>query len=203
MTSTTRNLYRQPEWVDVRQLSSLMIVLMFAWPAVWYTLLIYGLGQLFIPEGGTTPTWLRLLLIFLGSGAELAVGLFLLKREGYPLSIPALRYRLRLRWPTGWKAWGLALSVLVLGMSLSMAAEPVNEMLASVPGFTPPLWWGAASNPTIEVRSAAGVFPDINLEGNFLFVSLYFVIGLVFNIFGEELYYRGYLLPHMRNAFGR
>lgn len=84
-----------------------------------------------------------------------------------------------------------------------MAAEPVNEMLASVPGFTPPLWWGAASNPTIEVRSAAGVFPDINLEGNFLFVSLYFVIGLVFNIFGEELYYRGYLLPHMRNAFGR
>ena len=32
---------------------------------------------------------------------------------------------------------------------------------------------------------------------------LYIVIGLVFNIFGEEIYYRGYLLPRMRGAFGK
>ena len=32
---------------------------------------------------------------------------------------------------------------------------------------------------------------------------LYFLIGLVGNIFGEEIYYRGYLLPRMRGAFGR
>lgn len=30
---------------------------MFAWPAVWYTLLIYVIGRQFIPEGGKTPTW--------------------------------------------------------------------------------------------------------------------------------------------------
>ena len=93
--------------------------------------------------------------------------------------------------------------VLILGMGLSMAVGPVNRRLASVPGFAPPPWWGAANNPTVEVNSAADAFPDINLEGNYLFVLLYFVIGLVFNIFGEEIYYRGYLLPRMQGVFGR
>ena len=32
---------------------------------------------------------------------------------------------------------------------------------------------------------------------------LYIAIGLVFNIFGEEIYYRGYLLSRMRGAFGK
>ena len=74
----------------------------------------------------------------------------------------------------------------------------VNRALAAVPGFVPPTWWPAASNPTAEVSGVADAFPDVALEGNFLFVLLYFVIGLVFNIFGEEIYYRGYLLPKMR-----
>ena len=50
---------------------------------------------------------------------------------------------------------------------------------------------------------AAQVFPDVNLVGNWLFVLIYFAIGLVFNIFGEEIYYRGYLLPRMQGVFGR
>jgi membrane protease YdiL (CAAX protease family) len=176
---------------------------MFAWPAVWYTFLIYIVGRQFIPAGGTTPTWLRLLIIVLGGGAELVAALVLLRREGYRLTPKALRHRIRWRWPKGWKAWAVAAVVLVLGMSLSMAAGPVNRALASVPGFVPPEWWGAGSNPTVQVNSAADAFPDVDLEGNYSFVLLYVAIGLVFNIVGEELYYRGYLLPRMRGTFGR
>jgi hypothetical protein len=87
-------------------------------------------------------------------------------------------------------------------MSLSMAIRPVNRALASVPGFAPPAWWGAASNPTVKVTCAADVVPDITLEGNHLFASLYIVIGFVFNIVGKETYDRGYLSPRMRGAFG-
>ena len=179
------------------------ILLMFAWPAVWFTFLIYIVGKQFIPAGGTTPTWYFLTVIVLGTGAELVVGLILLRREGFPLTLNALRDRIRWHWPKGWKAWGVALIVLVLGMSLSMLMGPINRSLASVPGFVPPTWWPAGSNPLIPVESAADVFPDISLEGNFLFVLLYFVIGLVFNIFGEEIYYRGYLLPRMQGVFGK
>ncbi len=203
MSTSTLELGRSPARVELPQFGFGTIVWMFAWPAAWYTLLIYGFGRLLIPEGGTTPTWFLLLVMVLGSGAELAAGLVLLRAEGYRLSIDALRDRLRMRWPKGLKAWALAVIVLILGMSLSMAMEPVNGWLATLPGFTPPAWWGAANNPTIQVSSAADFFPDVNLAGNYLFVALYFVIGLVFNIFGEEIYYRGYLLPRMRAAFGR
>jgi membrane protease YdiL (CAAX protease family) len=178
------------------------ILLLFAWPAVWYTLLIYVIGRYFIPPGGTTPTWLRMMIIILGSGAELVAGLVLLRREGYHLTMASLRSRIRLQWPKGWKAWGVAILVLILALVISTAMGPLNRALASVPGFIPPEWWGPASNPTAAVTSAADVFTDINLVGNYGFVVLYFIIGLVFNIFGEETYYRGYLLPRMKGVFG-
>jgi membrane protease YdiL (CAAX protease family) len=203
MSASTPELGQSPARVEVPQFGIGVILLMFAWPAIWYTLLIYGFGRLFIPDGGRVPTWFQLLVFVLGSGAELAAGLLLLRREGYRLSIKTLRNRIRLRWPKGWKAWALAVAVLILGLSLNMAIGPVNGMLASTLGFRPPPWWPAAGNPTIEVSGAADVFPDINLVGNYPFILLYFAIGFVFNIFGEEIYYRGYLLPRMRGAFGR
>lgn len=203
MAISTHKLNQPSGKVKVSQFGVGTILLMFAWPAAWYTVLIYVVGRQFIPAGGTTPTWLRLLIIVLGSGAELVAGLVLLRREDYQLTPGALRDRIRLRWPKGWKAWVLAAVAFVLGMSLSMAMEPANRALASVPGFTPPAWWGAASNPTVKVTGAADFFPDINLTGNYAFVVLYLVIGFVFNIVGEELYYRGFLLPRMHGIFGR
>ena len=179
------------------------LLLMFAWPAAWFGILIYVLGRQFIPEGGTTPTWVLLAVTALGTGAELVVGLVLLRREGYTLRGKGLADRIRWHWPKGWKAWAVAAIVLILGMSLSMAAGPVNRALAEIPGFTPPEWWSAASDPRAKVTSAADVFPDVELEGNYGFVVLYVAIGLIFNILGEELYYRGYLLPRMRGVFGK
>jgi hypothetical protein len=43
-------------------------ILIFAWPAVWFTLLIYVIGRQFIPEGDTVPTWLLLLITVFGAG---------------------------------------------------------------------------------------------------------------------------------------
>jgi len=189
--------------IEIPQYKLGTIILMFAWPAFWFTFLIYVVGRQFIPARGTTPTWFLMAIIVLGTGAELVAGLVLLRREGYRLTINALRDRIRWRWPTGRKSWILGGILFILGMSLSIMMGPVNRALASVPGFVPPAWWPAGSNPTIAVNSAADVFPDVSLEGNFLFVILYFIIGLVFNIFGEEIYYRGYLLPRMHGVFGK
>ena len=189
--------------IEIPQYKLGTIILMFTWPALWFTFLIYVVGRQFIPVGGTIPTWLMMAIIILGTGAELVAGLVLLRREGYRLTVSALRDRIHLRWPKGWKSWVVVGIVFILGMSLSMLMGPVNRWLASVPGFVPPAWWPAASNPTIPVKSAADAFPDVSLEGNFLFVLLYFLIGLIFNIFGEEIYYRGFLLPRMRGVFGK
>jgi membrane protease YdiL (CAAX protease family) len=187
----------------IPQFGILTTLLMFAWPALWFTLIIYVVARQFTPASGSTPTWVMLSITVFGTGAELLAALILLRREGYPLKLSALRERIRWHWPKGWKAWLVALLVFAIGMGLSMAMGPANRALAGIPGFVPPDWWPAASNPLIPVSSASEVFPDINLEGNYLFVFLYFIIGLMFNILGEELYYRGYLLPRMRGAFGK
>ena len=199
----TDTLNQAVEKNQVSQFGIGTILLMFAWPAAWYSLLIYVFARPFVPEGGAIPTWLFLSILVLGSGAELVAGLVLLRREGYRLTIQALRDRIHWRWPSGWKAWTLAGVLLLLGMGLSMAMGPANRALASVPGFAPPAWWPASSNPLTPVNSAADAFPDIHLTGNFLFVLVYFLTTLVFNIFGEEIYYRGYLLPRMQGVFGQ
>lgn len=201
MSTESKN--KQINQNEIPQYGVLATILMFVWPAVWYTLLIYIIGRQFIPEGGTTPTWVLLGIIVFGPGAEMAAGLILLRREGYILGSHSLRDRIRWKWPNGWKSWLLAVVVLILGMGLSMIIGSANRTLASMPGFMPPEWWPAASNPTVQISSAADSFPDITLEGNFLFVLFYLIIGLVFNIFGEELYYRGFLLPKMRGSFGK
>lgn len=192
-----------PDADQVPQLGLPAILLLFVWPAAWYSLLIYGLRPLLLPHDGGTPTWYLLGVIALGGGAELAAGLVLLHHEGGSLSWRWLRSRIRLTWPSGWKRWLVALAVFVAAYSLSMAMGQVNRALASVPRFVPPEWWPNASNPNVTVTGAADVFPDVHLAGNYGFVVLYLLIGLVFNIFGEEIYYRGYLLPRMRGVFGR
>ena len=155
--STSKNPHdRTLKPLDIPQDSLGKIILMFAWPAAWFTVLIYGIGRQFVPDGGSTPTWMLLLVIVLGTGAELFAGLFLLGREGYPLRISALRERIRWSWPKGWKAWTLAGIVFILGMSLSMAMGPVNRALASVPGFVPPDWWGACLLYTSDAADERG-----------------------------------------------
>lgn len=189
----------------IPQYSLPMILLMFAWPAAWFLFLIHVVTPLFSTPapGEFYPTSIFLAVMVFGNGAELIVALLLLRREGYKLTISGLRDRLRLRWPGGRKKWGLALAAFVIIFALGMASAPLTKALAAVPGFIPPSYWPPLSNPTVEVTTVEGMFPDVNLAGNVLFLIALFVVGLVFNIGGEELYYRGFLLPKMRGVFGK
>jgi hypothetical protein len=85
----------------VPQLGLAAILLLFAWPAVWYSILIYIIGVRLIPLAATTPTWLRLTIIVLGTGAELVAGVLLLGREGRGPDRAWLRDCIRLHWPRG------------------------------------------------------------------------------------------------------
>jgi len=185
--------------IEVPQDSLWRILFMFLWPAIWYTFVIYGLAPLFVTEGERIGSWLVLLITAIGPGAELLVGVLLLRREGYRKGDNAWRERIRWHLPKGLRAWILVIVVFVL----AFAASQLVPHLADTPGFVPPEWWPVGSDPRAEVGSAADVFPDIKLQGNFVFLLTSFAITIIFNIFGEEIYYRGYLLPRMRGVFGR
>jgi hypothetical protein len=117
-----------------------MLLFMFAWPAAWFMFLIWVLSPLLfgIPAPGQfLNTWVFFGIATLGNAAELLVALVVLRHEGYRLTIRDLRDRARLHWPGGWKSWGLVLVALAL-YALSLVLEPLNEALATVPGFVPP-----------------------------------------------------------------
>lgn len=204
-SEATTNFEQEGTTLEITQYNLWMILLMFIWPAAWFMFLIHVVVPLFwTPEPGKfLPTWIFLTVAILGNGAELIVALLLLRREGYPLTLRGLRERARLRWPKGWKKWLLAIGVIVLAFALSMLLGPINKTVASIPGFIPPEWWPPISNPNVEVTSVEGMFPDVTLAGNWIFfIIMFFVYGGIFNIIGEELYYRSFLLPKMRGVFG-
>ena len=123
---------------DIPQYKLWQILFMFAWPAVWFSFLIYIVGRQFIPEGGVTPIWVMLAVIVLGAGAELAVGLILLRWEDYSLTFAALRNQIRWKWPKGWRAWLTALGVLVAGMALSLMMGGCDPGTGRSPRFHTP-----------------------------------------------------------------
>ena len=127
-------------------------------------------------------------------------GLVLLRREGYRLTINAPRPH-PLALGSGSECLDFDGVVFCFGDESEHDDGASQSAVASAPGFVPPEWWPAASNPTIPVNSASDAFPDISWKA-ISFVFLYFVVGLLFNIFGEELYYRGFIAPHA-GVFGR
>jgi membrane protease YdiL (CAAX protease family) len=188
------------EKLSIPQYRLSMIIFMFAWPIVWFAFLIYALGPMMLKADGSVPTWLVILFSLLGNGAELAVALIILRHEGYRLTFSALRERINWRWPKSWKMWAAFVGVFVVAFSLSMLLSPTAQSIAkvtSVPDWMP-------GHPLKEVNSLQEGYPDINFEGNWLFFIIQnFVVVIIFNMFGEELYYRAALQPKMRAVFGK
>ncbi len=179
-----------------------MILFMFAWPAAWFMFLIWVVRLLLFGNpapGEFLPTYLFFGIATLGNAAELTVALVVLRREGYRLTLRDLRDRARLRWPRGWRKWGLVL----VAVALVAVGMQIGSPLATVPGFIAPSWWPPLTNPTVEITSPEQLFPDVTLAGNYLFLAVFVIYGIVFNIIGGQLYYRSMLLPKMRGVFGK
>ena len=62
------------------------------------------------------PTWSYHLIWLLGNAAELAVALIILRREGYRLTLPALRERINWHWITNYGlTWPLVIQAALSG----------------------------------------------------------------------------------------
>lgn len=124
------------------------------------------------------------------------------KIEGRPLNWPdfAERMRLpRLRWRD--VLWGLGIFV-IGGGGIGLLSMLVQVLIRNgwmplpdnLPGFVDP-----RTAPSLEVlaQSAGGV-----IRGRWD-IAVLFLVTFFFNIAGEELWWRGYILPRQELAFGR
>lgn len=142
-------------------------------------------------ESGWSGPYAVMLPLGSGFGLMFAMTYVGLKRES---SIPAWRRRLRLTFPSfGDVAWGVA-----LGLSMTVAIVFYEGfvqagILVNLP-IQPPQWF-------LEVLSASGsVFGTPGL-GRWDFLLLHLLLFSL-NIFGEELLFRGYLLPRQERTGG-
>jgi membrane protease YdiL (CAAX protease family) len=90
------------------------------------------------------------------------------------------------------RSWLWILGLTVFGLAAYLALTFTAKALASVSWLSPPGFFPAEINPNKSMIS--GVFMDTPLKGQWWIIPAY-ACGWFFNIFGEELLWRGYLLP--------
>jgi membrane protease YdiL (CAAX protease family) len=142
-----------------------------------------------------------------GLGVPLAllllISLLWLKIEGRSVTWTTIKERFRLRRMNG-KAWLWSLAALVVGNTLGLGVvTPFSRFLinqgvipvpASIPEFMSPI---SLTDPMTAYDRAVG-----GLKGNWLpFFAMTLV--LIFNILGEEFWWRGVVLPRQALAFGK
>jgi membrane protease YdiL (CAAX protease family) len=182
--------------------------------SIWIALLYFGLPALLfrISLYNGLPALIRLGLppfdAYVVSFAVPAAILFALafgfyKRDGYPLSWGDIKTRFRLLPMTG-KDWLWAIGGLfVTFLSIGALAGTALMLIDAIPAIAPPDFFPPWLKPGVNFDTA--LFSDYigaPLRNNWGVVIL-FIVVLFFNIAGEELWWRGYILPRQEKTHGR
>lgn len=188
--------------ISVKPMPFWQALLYFGFPALLFRISLYkgtpGLIRLGLTpfEASVVAFTVPLAILF-----ALAIGFY--KRDGYPLSWNSIKARFRLLPMTG-KDWLWAIGgLLVTFLSIGMVSFTAQLLIAAIPAIAPPDFFTPWQTPGVPISAA--IFSDFigaPLKGNWAVVILLFV-QLFFNIFGEELWWRGYILPRQENAHGR
>jgi membrane protease YdiL (CAAX protease family) len=135
------------------------------------------------------------------TGLVFAAAMIAYRLEGNPLTWQALKKRFRLRHMTR-KDWlwtaAIILLVVITYFGLGFTGEWVNK----VPFLAPRAVWPPEWGPGGTGKVVPGEFMGVVLKGQWWVVIVY-VNGWLFNIFGEEFWFRGYLLPRHEKAYGK
>lgn len=121
--------------------------------------------------------------------------------EGNPWSWEALKDRFRLA-KMNRADWWWILALIVLVFLTYFGLGFTGNWVRWVPFLVPPETWPSELGPGGSSRLVSGEFMGMPLKGQWGLVLVYFV-GWFLNIFGEEFWFRGYILPRQELAFGK
>jgi len=163
----------------------------FSWFMLWWLPRLMASGMSLLPIFLLTfATPLALMLL---------AALVVYRREGNAWTWPAFRERMRLRrMNAGDWLWtiGAVAGVMLVGRLLSplLGGHELIRFYTHPAGFTEFMTRMSTIGPE---------WVGIPLKGNWLVLVAYIVVLLVFNIFGEELWWRGIILPRQELALGQ
>lgn len=189
---------------SIKPLSIWPALLYFGIPAAVVLIIVYVVMPFLAARG--VPIFFNYLLVYatVPMLALLAASVLAYRLEGNVISWPEFKTRFRLNKMDG-KAWlwaiGLTLFMLLSVGLLSFTAR----WLSSFSLLAPPNYWPTELKPAapggLTSASVPTEFMGLSLAGNW-WILLVLLVSLVIATFGEELWWRGYILPRQELAHG-
>ena len=182
----------------IRPISVPATILLFAVPSALFSI-SYLVLLPFLIRKGLSPFAVFNLAFVPPLALLLIAALVGLRLERRPFTWPAIRDRFRLGRMSGY-AWLWMVGVFVFVIATSAAIDyllPSSQTTLRL--FT---WPKEFANFMQALRGTDKDFLGISLAGRW-WIFLYFILGpFALNIFGEELWWRGYILPRQELAQG-
>lgn len=172
-------------------------LLFFGLPVVVFTLSIY-VGMPYLGQQGVNPL-LNYTVTLTGPVMLLFLSAFAaLKLEGYTLTFKTVKTRFRLNplTRTEWK-WAIFLSIVMLSGNIFLQSTQfwlIDQLALPIPDYLP-----STLDPRVNV---SGIPPEFSSE-TVVSIILFQVLFIFFNILGEELWWRGYILPRQELKHGK
>ena len=188
----------------IKPMSLRMALLYFGIPAAVAILIVYVLMPLLDARG--VPIFYNYLLVYatVPMLALIAASLVAYRLEGNVLSWFEFKNRFRLNKMDG-RSWLWAIGLLLFMFLSASMLSFTSRWLASFDIFAPPDSWPAELKPTGASAPPMNAVPTelmgVSLSGNW-WVLVVLLVSLVIATFGEELWWRGYILPRQEIAHG-
>ena len=100
------------------------------------------------------------------------------------------------------KDWIYTLALCVVMVIIYEALSFTPKWLIQLKFFSPPEFLLSSVDPRLEQNILMNSFMGVPLKGQWWIALIYFIF-LIFNIFGEEFWWRGYILPRQELAFNK
>ena len=190
-----------PQKDTIKPLGILPTVLFYLVP----TIILYAAHYLLVPSylqrtghpylAGYLIGWVSTMLMFF------IAALAAYRMEGNPWTGKSFAERYRLKKISGKDViWTLAV-LIFMGVTY-FGLGFTTEWLARVTIFAPHPSFAPEFGPDGASAHVPGAFMGMVLKGKW-WIALVFFLGWFFNIAGEELWFRGYILPRQERAFGK
>ena len=189
------------EQIQLRPMSFPLAIILFGISALIFRFCVYDLMPKLM-SFGVVPFWSFLVsysLVLVLMAVASFIGFHL---EGYPMTLGAFAERFRFYRIHG-KEFLWILGLFILGFLLTGPLIFTAQAIARIPIFSPPAFLPSVVNPLTPQIGKLTEFMGVSLSGNWWVAGIYFIFLTCFNIFCEELWFRGYILPRQEITHGR
>jgi membrane protease YdiL (CAAX protease family) len=202
MRNTTEATQPRTSTATIKPMSLWKALLYFGLPALLFRLSLYN-GTQALVRLGVRPFEASIVGFTVPAAILFALAFGLYKRDGYALSWDDIKRRFRLQ-PMTVKDWLWAIGGLVVTfVSIGALGGTALILIDALPAIAPPESFPPWLKPGVNLNTA--LFADY-IEAPLKYnwgVAILFVVMLFFNIAGEELWWRGYILPRQEKTHGR